>query len=113
MLNEPLNNADAPAPAVADRFRSIKYSAVNTIPLGGKTLVKIITNQGIIGWGEIPQVPPKTACALVESMFELLDGENPTRVEHLWQKLFRAHRDFRGGGVMGHTIAGIDMALWG
>jgi galactonate dehydratase len=49
---------------------------------------------------------------LVESMYELLDGENPTRVEHLWQKLFRAHRDFRGGGFMVHTIAGLDMALW-
>ena len=112
MLNEILNIADAPALAVADKFTSIKISAVNTIPLGPKTLVKIITNQGIVGWGEIPQVPPTVACALVESMFELLDGENPTRVEHLWQKLFRAHRDFRGGGFMVHTIAGIDMALW-
>ena len=45
-------------------------------------------------------------------MFELLDGENPTRVEHLWQKLYRAHRDMRGGPFMCHTIAGIDMALW-
>ena len=61
MLNEIFNIADAPAAAVADKFTSIKISAVNTIPLGGKTLVKIITNQGIVGWGEIPQVPPAVA----------------------------------------------------
>ena len=46
------------------------------------------------------------------SLFELLDGENPTRIEHLWQKLFRANRNMRGGPLMVHTISGIDMALW-
>ena len=50
--------------------------------------------------------------ALVQSMWELLDGENPMRIEHLWQKVFRAHRDFRGGAFMMHTLAGIEMALW-
>ena len=50
--------------------------------------------------------------ALVESMYELLDGQNPTRVEHLWQKVYRAHRDYRGGAFMVHTLSGIDMALW-
>ena len=49
---------------------------------------------------------------LAESLFELLDGENPTRIEHLWQKIYRAHRDIRGGPFMVHTLAGIDMALW-
>jgi galactonate dehydratase len=55
---------------------------------------------------------PKVACALAHSLFELLDGENPTRVEHLWQKLYRSHRDMRGGPFMTHTISAIDMALW-
>ena len=49
---------------------------------------------------------------LAQSLFELLDGENPTRIEYLWQKLYRAHRDMRGGPFMVHTISGIDMALW-
>jgi galactonate dehydratase len=49
---------------------------------------------------------------LAESLFELLEGENPTRIEHIWQKLYRAHRDIRGGPFMVHTIAGIDIALW-
>src|SRR6185369_15601198 len=47
-----------------------------------------------------------------ESLFELLDGENPTRIEHLWQKVYRSHRDMRGGPFMTHTLSAIDMALW-
>src|SRR4030095_6879965 len=42
----------------------------------------------------------------------LLDGQNPTRIEHLWQTLYRAERNQRGGAFMLHTISGIDMALW-
>ena len=48
----------------------------------------------------------------MQSLFEFIDGENPTRIEHIWQKLFRAHRDMRGGALMVHTIAAIDIALW-
>ena len=54
----------------------------------------------------------KVACALAESLSEILIGENPTRIEHLWQRMFRSHRNIRGGGLMVHTISGIDMALW-
>jgi galactonate dehydratase len=112
VLAEMVAAADAPAKAVEDKASSIKITSAVTIPLGSKVLLKITTNHGITGWGEISQLPPKSAVALVESMYELLDGENPTRVEHLWQKLYRAHRDFRGGAFMTHTISGIDMALW-
>ncbi|MBI3854791.1 MAG: mandelate racemase/muconate lactonizing enzyme family protein, partial [Planctomycetes bacterium] len=55
---------------------------------------------------------PSVAVALLESFRELLVDENPTRVEHLWQKIFRSHRDMRGGPFMTHTISAIDMALW-
>ncbi|HWE04428.1 MAG TPA: mandelate racemase/muconate lactonizing enzyme family protein [Tepidisphaeraceae bacterium] len=112
LIGEMVAAADAPAIAVEDKASSIKITSASVIPLGSKCLVKITTNHGITGWGEISQLPPHVTVALVESMYELLDGENPTRVEHLWQKLFRAHRDFRGGAFMVHTISGIDMALW-
>ena len=74
--------------------------------------MKIETNHGVVGWGDIKGVDPRVAKPLAESLFELIDGENPTRIEHLWQKLYRAHRDIRGGAFMVHTLAGIDMALW-
>ena len=104
--------ADAPPAPAEDRASGIRITGYKTFPVGSKTLLKIETNQGVFGWGEISQLPPAVAQPLVESMFELLRDENPTRTEHLWQKIYRAHRDFRGGAFMLHTLAGIDMALW-
>src|SRR6185369_10479643 len=43
---------------------------------------------------------------------EVNRGRNPPRHRPHWQKLYRAHRDIRGGPFMVHTIAGLDMALW-
>ena len=97
---------------VADRTTTIKVKSLKAVVTGPKVFVKIDTNHGIFGWGEITGSEPKVASALCESLFELLDGENPTRIEHLWQKLYRSHRDIRGGPIMVHTISAIDMALW-
>jgi galactonate dehydratase len=55
---------------------------------------------------------PAVAAALAQSLFELLDGENPTRIEHLWQKVYRSHRDMRGGPFVTDVLSAIDMALW-
>jgi galactonate dehydratase len=111
-LSEVIAPVQDPAAQVADRSSSIRITRLTATPAGPKVFVKIETNHGIAGWGEIDQLEPRVAAALARSLFEMLDGENPTRIEHLWQKLFRAHRNIRGGPFMVHTIAGIDMALW-
>ena len=88
--------ADNPGANLEDRGSSIRITGLKTYPISGtRVLIKIETNEKVFGWGEISQLVPKAAVALVESMFSLLDGENPTRIEYLWQKLYRAHRDFR------------------
>ena len=112
LIGEAVAAEQNPAANVEDRTSSIRISQVRAIPVGPKCFVKIETNHKITGWGEITGLEPKVAAALTESMFELLDGENPTLIEHLWQKLYRSHRDMRGGPFMTHTIAAIDMALW-
>jgi galactonate dehydratase len=111
LLNEAAGQ-DNPAANVVDRGATIRIRAMQRHRVGSKVYVKIETNQNVFGWGEISALEPAAANALAESLFQLLDGENPTRIEHLWQKLYRAHRDIRGGPFMCHTIAGIDMALW-
>jgi galactonate dehydratase len=111
-LNDALAAENNPAESVADRTSSIRIKSLRGFPVGTKAYVKIETNHGITGWGEITGLEPRVAVALAESLFELLDGENPTRIEHLWQKLYRSHRDMRGGPFMTHTISAIDMALW-
>jgi galactonate dehydratase len=101
-----------PAAQVADRASTIRITGLRAFHVHPVLFLRIETNRGIAGWGDVKGVDPRPAKVLVESLFELLDGENPTRIEHLWQKLFRAHRNLRGGPLMVHTLAGIDMALW-
>jgi galactonate dehydratase len=101
-----------PAAAVEDKGAGVRITALKTHLVGSKVYVQIETSHKVSGWGEISALEPRAANALAQSLFELLDGENPTRIEYLWQKLYRAHRDIRGGPFMVHTIAGIDMALW-
>lgn len=112
LLSDQIARADDPAAQVEDRASTIRITRLTPIPVGPKVYVKLETNMGVTGWGEIDQLERATAVALVNSIYELLDGENPTRIEYLWQKLYRAHRDLRGGPFMIHTISGIDMALW-
>jgi galactonate dehydratase len=110
--SDALAGQPAPGVQVADRGSAIRITALRAMPAGAKAYVKIDTNSGVTGWGEITGLEPRVACALAESLRELLIDENPTRVEHLWQKVFRAHRDMRGGPFMTHTLSAIDMALW-
>lgn len=112
MIADALSAQENPAANVADKGSSIRITRLQASPVGAKAYVKIETNHGITGWGEVTGLDPAVASALAHSLFELLDQENPTRIEHLWQKLYRAHRDMRGGPFMVHTISAIDMALW-
>ena len=111
MTHEAAGQAN-PAANVQDRGATIRINGFKAYSAAGKVFVKIETNRDIHGWGEVTGLEPNVAKQLVGSLFDLLDGENPTRIEHLWQKLYRAHRDIRGGPFMTHTISAIDTALW-
>ena len=101
-----------PGNQVVDRASSLRITGLKTYWVGPIVYVKIETNQGIFGWGDLKGTDVRVGKVLVESLFELLEGENPTRIEHLWQKMFRAHRDIRGGAILIHAMAAIDIALW-
>lgn len=112
LLAEQVRAAESPAASVTDRSSSIRITALRPTICRDRVFVKLETNHGISGWGEIKGVVPTVAAALATAMFDLLNGQNPTRIEHLWQTLYRAERNQRGGAFMLHCIAGIDMALW-
>jgi len=48
--------------------------------------------------------------AAVEIFKRYLIGQDPLRIEHHWQTMYRAHH-FRGAAIMG-AISAIDIALW-
>jgi galactonate dehydratase len=112
LLNEAVAAEQNPAAQVGDRSSTIRITRLRATRVQAQVYVKVETNHGVVGWGEIKGIDPRVGKALVEVLFELIDGENPTRIEHLWQKIFRAHRDIRGGPFMVHTLAAIDMDLW-
>jgi len=111
LLNDAVG-ADNPATNVADRASFIKITALKASRVGTKAYIKVETNRGIFGWGEVTGLEPDISCMLARSLFELLDGENPTRIEFLWQKIYRSHRNIRGGSFLTHTLSAIDVALW-
>ena len=98
-----VDDANNPAANVGDRTTTIKITKLTATPMQRKVFLKLETNHGVTGWGEIDQLEPYVAAALAKSLFEWIDGENPTRIEHLWQKIYRSHRDMRGGPFMTHT----------
>lgn len=112
LVNEVCGDETNPATQVGDRTTSIKITALRAIWVGSHVFIKIETNHGVTGWGDLKGVDPRVSKPLAEALFQYLDGENPTRIEHLWQKIYRGHRDIRGGPFLIHTLAAIDMALW-
>jgi galactonate dehydratase len=101
-----------PARQVEDRASSIRITGMRATWVNPTVFIRMETNHGIVGWGDLKGVDPRPAKVLAESLFELLVGENPTRIEYLYQKMFRAHRNMRAGPLMCHTIAALDMAMW-
>lgn len=76
--------------------------------------VKVITDQpGLYGWGEATlEWHTRGVAGTIEDLSQLLIGEDPRRVEYLWQMMWRQHF-WHGSGVTRSTaIAGIDLALW-
>jgi len=76
--------------------------------------VKVLTDQdGLFGWGEATlEWHTRAVVGAVGDLAELIVGEDPTRIEHLWQTMYRQHFWHGHGIVRATAIAGIDVALW-
>lgn len=76
------------------------------------TFVKVYTDEGITGLGESGINGKELAITgLVDTWRPYLIGMDPSRIEHIWQTLWRG-QFFRGGHIHAATLAAIDMALW-
>lgn len=74
--------------------------------------VKVETDEGISGWGEpVIEGRARTVEAAVHEFSDQLIGQDPSRINDLWQTLYRTNF-YRGGPILMSAIAGIDQALW-
>lgn len=76
------------------------------------TFVKVYTDEGLTGLGEAGVNWKELSIqGLIENYRQVLVGMDPSRIEHIWQTLWRG-QFFRGGHVHGAAVAAIDLALW-
>ncbi len=99
--------AQPPAPG-----RPMKITRAEPILTGGDVFLKIETDAGITGYGDATNnFIPYSSEGMLKDLIPYLIGEDPQRIEYLWQACFR-RRFYRGGPATGAAISAIDMALW-
>ena len=76
--------------------------------------VKVETDQpGLVGWGEATlEWHTRAIVGALEDLAALVVGQDPRRIEHLWQMMFRQHFWHSSGIVRATAMSGIDIALW-
>ncbi|MBL8673728.1 MAG: mandelate racemase/muconate lactonizing enzyme family protein, partial [Rhodospirillales bacterium] len=77
-------------------------------------LVRIDTDQGLSGWGE---VFTKNGEAALKALFDThvapsLIGRDPTHIRAIARDLQRQHHNFGRVGVMAFCVSAVDLALW-
>ena len=69
------------------------------------TLLKLYTNQGLVGYGEVRDASSKTYALMLKSR---LLGENPCNVDRIMHKI----KQFGGPSRQGGGVSGVEIALW-
>lgn len=89
----------------------MKITEIRTIFVDRYLFVQVHTDEGITGLGESGAWGYLEASAgAVETFKRYLIGQDPLRIEHHWQYLYR-WTHFRGAAIMG-ALSAIDIALW-
>lgn len=74
--------------------------------------LKMHTDEGLVGWGEpIVEGWSQATAAAVQEMGRYLIGQDPRRIEHHWQALYRG-AFYRGGPVLCSALSGLEQAMW-
>ena len=100
-LTGTFNRCSAPSQL---KITDVRFTDVIGAPMHC-TLMKIYTNQGIVGLGEVRDGGNRVYAEMLKSR---ILGENPCNVE----KLFRRIRQFGGPARQGGGVCGIEVALW-
>ncbi len=91
----------------------MKITKVDAFPVPPRwVFCKVETDEGMVGWGEATlEGHAATQVAAVGELARLLVGEDPCRIEHHWDAMYRCGF-YRGGPVLMSALSGVDMALW-
>jgi L-rhamnonate dehydratase len=76
------------------------------------TLVEIETSDGAVGVGTAGAFTGAAFGVLRDDVPDLVLGQDPTRHEHLWQRLYRTMIRFGRSGVAVSALSAVDIACW-
>ncbi|MCE2449505.1 MAG: hypothetical protein J4F35_14310 [Candidatus Latescibacteria bacterium] len=89
----------------------MKIEQIESLLIGNGYVVRITTDTGLTGIGQTACWGYPTAVQSIVDVFkDYLIGQNPLRIEHHWQHLYRM-APFRGTAIMG-AVSAVDIALW-
>lgn len=78
----------------------------------GLLLLRLHTDEGLIGCGETYYAPESVAGLLHDWMHHYLLGQNPLDIEKHWRFLYERTTNFGSRGAELRAISAIDLALW-
>jgi L-alanine-DL-glutamate epimerase-like enolase superfamily enzyme len=86
----------------------------SNLPAADSLLVKITTNQGLVGWGEAFgfRAVASARLAVEQLVAPLCIGRDATRIEPLMLEIQKKLQVFGRGGALAFAISAVDIALW-
>lgn len=89
----------------------MKITSIELLPASKYLFIKLYTDEGIYGTGEVGAWGYLDGCTgILKKMEGYLIGQDPFRIEHHWNYLYRSMY-FRGSILMS-ALSAIDIALW-
>src|SRR5688572_21444815 len=74
LVNHAFADGEAPGAQVVDRSSTIQITGLKTYWVGPVVYVKIETNHGMSGWGDLKGTDVRVGQVLARSLFELIEG---------------------------------------
>jgi L-alanine-DL-glutamate epimerase-like enolase superfamily enzyme len=102
--DEALNRVNTSSKPSELRITDMRVAEIVGAPFTS-ALVKIYTNQGVVGLGEVRDGASATYALMLKSR---LLGENPCDID----RLFRRIKQFGGHGRQGGGVSAVEIALW-
>jgi L-alanine-DL-glutamate epimerase-like enolase superfamily enzyme len=87
------------------KITDLRYAIVVKPGPSPCAIIRIDTNQGVYGLGEVRDIAGPNYAMVLKSR---IIGENPLNIDYLFQKI----QQFGGGARQGGGVAAIEMALW-